>query len=173
FVSKTQAYREASIGCALARILDRNIYIRLPYMKQGANSFHGRALDEQVVNPFLRDHAIPCSTGPYLSSIRRNVSFIPETLGQKDREAYEMMLAFISELRANRRNSRLYLRYLLHSFIQLREASDIKLADVRKLSVEQYEKLLTGLLSVPSGGWMPMLLAVATFKTISDCFDLE
>ena len=173
FSSKTQAYREALIGCAIARILDPEIDIRLPYMKQGENSFHGRDLDEKVVNPFLRDHAIPCSTGPYLSSIRRNVSFIPETLGQKDREAYEMMLAFISELRANRRNSRLYLRYLLHSFIQLREASDIKLADVRKLSVEQYEKLLTGLLSVPSGGWMPMLLAVATFKTISDCFDLE
>jgi|ERR1041385_4388524 hypothetical protein len=173
FSSKTQAYREALIGCAIARILDPEIDIRLPYMKQGERAFHGRDLDEKVVNPFLRDHAIPCSTGPYLSSIRRNVSFIPETLGQKDRQAYEMMLAFINELlSANEKNSRLFLRYLLRAFIQLREASDIKLADIRKLSVEQYEKLINGLLTVASGGWLPMLLAVGTFKTISDCFDL-
>ena len=174
FISKTQAYREALIGCALARILDRQIDIRLPYMKQGDNAFHGRDLDEKVVNPFLRDHEIPCSTGPYLSSIRRNVSFVPETLGQKDRKAYEMMLAFIGQLEtASKKSARLYLRHLLYSFIALREKSDIRLADVRKLSVEQYEKLLSGLLTIPSGGWLPMLLAVATFKTISECFDIN
>src|SRR5215204_6733299 len=97
FLSKTQAYREALIGCALARIIDPEIDIRLPYMKQGERAFHGRALDERVVNPFLRVHVIPCSTGPYLSAIRRNVIFVPETLGQKDRTGYEAFLTFIGE----------------------------------------------------------------------------
>lgn len=174
FKSKTQAYREALIGCALARILDPEIDLRLPYMKQGERAFHGRALDERVVNPFLRDHSIPSSTGPYLSAIRRNVSFIPETLGQKDRKAYEAFLAFIGELQtADEETAKQYLRYLLFAFIQLREASDIKLADIRKLSVDQYDTLIQRLLTVPSGGWLPMLLAVATFKTISECFDLD
>jgi hypothetical protein len=174
FISKTQAYREALIGIALARILDPEIDLRLPYMKQGDNAFHGRDLDEKVVNPFLRDHAIPCSTGPYLSSIRRNVSFVPETLGQKDRQAYLMLLEFISELqKADEKTARQYLRYLLFAFIRLREASDIALADIRKLSLEQYDKLIAGLLTIPSGGWLPMLLAVATFKTISECFGID
>ncbi len=174
FKSKTQAYREALIGCALARILDPAIDIRLPYMNQGSDAFNGRTLDERVVNPFLRDHSIPSSTGPYLSAIRRNVSFVPETLGQKDRQAYEQFLAFITRLEvADEEDARQYLRYLLYHFIQLREASDIALQDIRKLSVEQYDRLIAGLLSVPSGGWLPMLLAVATFITISDCFDLK
>lgn len=174
FKSKTQAYREALIGCALARILDPEIDIRLPYMKQGERAFHGRALDEQVVNPFLRDHTIPSSTGPYLSAIRRNVSFIPETLGQKDRKAYEQFLAFIAMLEvADENDARQYLRYLLYHFIKLREASDISLQDIRKLSIEQYDRLIAGLLGVRSGGWLPMLLAVSTFKTISECFELN
>lgn len=46
--SNTQAFREALIGCALARILDREIDLRLPYMNQGDNAFNGRTLDEKV-----------------------------------------------------------------------------------------------------------------------------
>src|ERR1041384_8089259 len=120
FASRTQAYREALIGCALARIIDPEIDIRLPYMNQGENAFNGRTVDERVVNPFLRDHAIPCSTGPYLSAIRRNVSFIPETLGQRDRKAYLAFLRFISRLEASTpETARQYLRYLLLAFIDL------------------------------------------------------
>jgi hypothetical protein len=174
FASRTQAYREALIGCALARIIDPEIDIRLPYMNQGENAFNGRAVDERVVNPFLRDQAIPCSTGPYLSAIRRNVSFIPETLGQRDRKAYLAFLRFISGLEAaTPESAKQYLHHLLLAFIDLREATDIALADIRRLSVEQYERLISGLLTVPSGGWLPMLLAVATFQTIGDCFGLN
>lgn len=89
FASSTQAYREAVIGCALARVVDQNIDIRLPYMKQAESAFNGRTLDERVVNPFLRDRRVPCSKGPYLSALRRNVRFVPETaVGLRDKKAY-------------------------------------------------------------------------------------
>jgi hypothetical protein len=68
FRSNTQAYREALLGCTIARIQDRGIQIRVPYMGQGLRPFNGRTLDEKVVTPFLRSRRIPCSRGPYLSS---------------------------------------------------------------------------------------------------------
>ena len=55
----TQAYREVLIGCALARLLDDQIDIRLPYANQGDAAYNGRTLDEDVVNPFLHSHEIP------------------------------------------------------------------------------------------------------------------
>lgn len=51
FQSKTQAYREVLVGCAIARIQNRGINIRLPYVRQGSEAFNGRTLDERVVNP--------------------------------------------------------------------------------------------------------------------------
>ena len=150
FASSTQAYRESLIGCALARILDPQIDIRLPYMNQGDDAFSGRTLDQTVVNPFLRDQAIPCSTGPYLSSIRRNVSFVPETRGQRDRRAYTRLLEFIRELsESDADTARLYLRHLLLAFIRLREAANIPLADVYRLSLEQYDALMIALRVFP------------------------
>ena len=50
FASRTLAYREALIGCALARILDPRIDICLPYMNQGDDAFNGRTLDQTVVS---------------------------------------------------------------------------------------------------------------------------
>jgi hypothetical protein len=61
FRSATQAYREALTGCVIARLQDKCIDIRLPYMKHGANAYNGRTLDEKVVNPFLQGNRIPCS----------------------------------------------------------------------------------------------------------------
>jgi hypothetical protein len=174
FRSRTQAYREALVGCALARILDPKIDIRLPYMNQGDDAFNARTLDERVVNPFLKDHSIPSSKNPYLSALRRNVRFVAETLGQKDQQAYRAFLDFIGELECvSRAKARKYLRYLLVAFIGLRDAADIPLARVQRLSIEQYETLISGLLTVPSGGRLPVLLAVATFKTINECFALD
>jgi len=66
FASKTQAYREALPGCYIARIQDRQINVRLPYINQGEGAFNGRTLDERVVNPFLQTNRIPSSRGPYL-----------------------------------------------------------------------------------------------------------
>jgi hypothetical protein len=86
FTSSTQAYREVLLGCGLARLLDRSINIRHPYMSQGADAFNGRTLDERVVNPFLQDRMVPCSKGPYLSSFRRSVNFTPATaVGLRDK----------------------------------------------------------------------------------------
>jgi len=174
FRTKTQAYREALLGCAIVRIQDPDINIRLPYVNQGEDAFNGRTLDERVINPFLHDHRIPASRGPYLSALRRNVRFVPETLGQRDAKGYASFLEFISELEvADSDTAREYLRHLLWAFVKLRDSADIPLSDVHRLSVEQYGALIDGLLTVRSGGLLPVLLAVATFKMISQCFGLN
>jgi len=103
FESGTQAFREALVGCALARILDQGFDIRLPYVKQGDDAFNGRTLDERVVNPFLHEKEIPSSKGPYLSALRRNVSFVKETAkGLRDKAAYGAFLRFLGESATSR-----------------------------------------------------------------------
>lgn len=176
FSSGTQAFREALIGCALARLVDPEIDIKLPYIKLSEKAFSGRQLDQNVVNPFLRQHLIPCSTGPYLSTIRRNFRFLPESAdrGIRDAKAFEAFLNFISALEhANTEVARQLLRYLLYWFLDLRSKATITLARVGRLSIEQYGELVRRLLSRPSGGFMPVLLAVAMFQTIRQCFSLN
>ena len=173
FKSKTQAYREALIGCALARLLDSQIDISLPYMNQGDNAFNGRTLDERVINPFLKERSIPSSKGPYLSALRRNVRLVPETLGQKDGQAYAALTSCVVRLQqASPKIAQQYLTHLLLQFVQHRDAADISLAKVQRLSIEQYEALVSGMLNQPSGGRIPVLLAVATFQTLNECFKL-
>lgn len=175
FASKTQAYREALIGCILAKIIDPEIDITLPYAKQGDDAFNGRDLDEQVVNPFLVDRHVPSSKGPYLNVFRRSVRFDEATAeGVRDRDGYRAMLEYIEGLiDGNEDNARRYLRYLLYAFAELRDKADIPLAQIPRLSVEQYDTLIDDLLRVPSGGLMPVLLAVAMFQTIRQCFRLD
>lgn len=173
--SRTQAFREALIGCCLARIIDQEIDIRLPYIELAPNAFTGRSLDENVVNPFLHDRMVPCSKSPYLSTIRRGFTFHPESIkrGVRDKGAYEAMLDFIGELEiADKESARSYLRHLLTEFVRLREAANIQLAQIARLSLEQYRILIAGMLAVPSGGLIPVLLAVAMFQTIKECFKL-
>ncbi|MBW7921928.1 MAG: hypothetical protein H3C51_07490 [Rubellimicrobium sp.] len=79
FASAIQSYREALLGCCIARLMDDGIDIRLPYMNQGDTAYNGRTLDEQVINPFLHRHEIPASKGPFLAIFRRNVSFTEDT----------------------------------------------------------------------------------------------
>jgi SacI restriction endonuclease len=174
FRSRTQAYREALVGCALARIQDQKINIRLPYVGQAPNAFNGRTLDERVVNPFLHEQQIPASRAPYLSSLRRGFQFQKDWPGQRDRAGLGAAVDFIAALeQANAEQARIYLRGLLYRFVALRDAADIALNDVHRLSIDQYGSLIDGLLSVRSGGLIPVLLAVATFQTISDCFELN
>lgn len=175
FDSRTQAYRETLIGCALARICDASIDIRLPYANQGATAFNGRTLDERVVNPFLHDQQVPCSKGPYLSAFRRSVRFVRELPGQRDPGAYAAFMDFLDHLQAapDEESARTLLRYLLFRFVLLRNAAQITLRRIHRLSVEQYERLIESLLQVPSGGRFPVLLAVATFQTIKECFGLD
>src|SRR5688572_6476996 len=99
FSSGTQAFREALVGCVIARIQDKSINIRLPYIKQGANAYNGRTLDEKVVNPFLQSHRIPCSKGPFLSAFRRGIQFDEATdRGIRDTKGYYAFLALVAYL---------------------------------------------------------------------------
>lgn len=99
FASGTQSYREALLGCGLARLLDASINVRRIYINQGADAFNGRTLDERAVNPFLHERMIPCSKGPYLAVFRRNVELRPETAsGLRDKKGYAAMLEVVEAL---------------------------------------------------------------------------
>jgi hypothetical protein len=176
FASSTQSYREALVGCGLARLLDRSINIRHPYISHGSDAFNGRTLDEQVVNPFLHDRMIPSSKGPYLATFRRSVKFTPETVqGLRDKKGYQAFLDYIGAFEQAQADEEIksLLRYLLYRFVALRDASTITLARIARLSLDQYEHLIDGLLQTPSGGLLPVLLAVAMFNTIRKCFNLD
>jgi len=176
FNSATQAYREALLGCVLARILDRSIDIRLPYVNQGKRAFNGRTLDEKEVNPFFTSNRIPCSRGPYLSTFRRSVRFVAATrTGLRDKTGYDSFLAIVSFLERTNDDARLrgFLSYLLWRFAKLRESADISLSRLQRISLKQYDELISGLLGTPSGGRFPMLLAAATFHAIKEYFGRE
>ncbi len=171
FESKTQSYREVLLGCALVRLLYPDINIRLPYVKQGANAFNGRTLDEQVVNPFLMSRQIPCSKGPYLATFRRNVRLdITTRSGLRDQRGYDAMLSLmeIIENSNTRERAEAFLLGLLKRFIILREKTDIQLASIVRMSVEQYSSFLNILLRNQSGGLIPLLATVALFQTIDE-----
>jgi len=176
FRSNTQAYREVLVGCAIARLQDRSINIRLPYVKPGADAFNGRTLDEKVVNPFLRDNRIPSSAGPYLGVFRRSVTFTEATReGLRDRPGYDAFLALITYLEGTQDEGELpgFLSYLLFKFAQLREAASIPLNRLQRISLEQYDALIAGLLATPSGGRFPVLLVLAAFRAIRDFFGVD
>ena len=175
FRSRTQAYREVLLGCTIARIQDKNINIRQPYVRQGPNAFSGRSLDERVINPFLHEKRIPSSQGAYLSVFRRSVQFDASTsAGLRDEAGYDAFLAMLTYLESVFQDSELlsFLRYLLYKFAELREAADVPLSRLQRISLEQYDVLITGLLATPSGGRFPVLLVVAAFTTIKEFFGL-
>ncbi len=175
FSSSTQSYREVLLGCCLARILDASINIRHPYVSQGDDAFNGRTLDEKVVNPFLQERLIPCSQGPYLASFRRSVKFVPETgKGLRDKEGYKALLAFLDVLeKSTTAEAKILTLYLLFRFVELRNASRVPLSQISRLSLEQYDQLLTKMLRMRSGGLIPVLLVVAMLRTIKSCFGLK
>lgn len=170
-----QSYREALLGCAVARMVDRQIDIRSPYVQQGSNAFSGRSLDEKVINPFLVSKKIPCSRGPYLAVFRRKVRFVPETAeGLKDKPAYEAFLRYLDELeQADVRGVLCLLRYLLYRFIDLRDKSSITVLRLERVSLEQIRRLNESLLSRQSGGLMPVLLVVALLKALREVYHLD
>jgi len=173
FTSQTQAYREGLIGCILARIQDRNINIRQPYINQGDRAFNGRTLDQTVINPFLRAKRVPSSTGPYLSAFRRSIQFIPETRqGLRDKAGYDQFLVALGRLENETDAEALLgmLRFVLLKFVELRDAAHVALTTPHRISLDQYDTLLTGLLSTPSQGRFPVILLVATFRAINSYF---
>lgn len=173
--SRTQAYREVLISCALARLLDEQIDLSLPYVNQGEFAYNARTLTEDVVTPFLHEHQVPSSKGPFLNVFRRSVTFKPETrAGLRDKLGYDAFLLFIERLQgSNPDAARALLTYILVAFVKLRDESEISLAHIQKLGLEQYETVIGNLLQTPSGGRFPVLLAVAMFQTIADCFSLD
>ena len=58
-------------------------------------------------------------------------------------------------------------------YAELREAANIPLARLHRISLEQYDRLLTGLLATPSGGLFPVLFASAMFAAINAFFQLN
>ena len=175
FQSKTQSFREALLGCYLAKIGDSGVDVHLPYATQGNDAFNGREIDEVTVNPFLQQRQVPCSKGPYLAVFRRGIKFIPATRdGLRDKVSYDAFLTFIHFLEVSEGSAaHAVLRSLLWKFIELREQGSVQLSRVQRLSVEQYERLLAEMLQFPSGGLLPVYFAVAMFQTLGACFKLD
>jgi len=176
FDSNTQSFREVALGCAIARFVDKNVDITLPYMNQGPTAFNGRTLDEKVINPFLHDRQIPASKGPYLATFRRSVKFDVSTRdGVRDKTGYDAFLLVLSHLRGAKSDKELtpLLAELLIGFVSLRDASLVPLAKINRLNLDQYDALFEELLKTKSGGLIPVLLTVAMFQTIKDCYKLD
>lgn len=135
--------------------------IRLPYVNQGPYAFNGRTLDEKVVNPFFQEHRIPSSGGPYLAMFRRDFRFdASKREGQRSKALFDDFLVLIAALEswADETDLRAFLVYLLYKFARLREAAEVPLARLQRISLEQYESLITSLLNTPSGGRLPVIL---------------
>jgi hypothetical protein len=176
FHSRTQAYREVLLGCILARILNREINIRHPYVSQSEYAFNGRTLDEKIINPFLHDKRIPSSRGPYLGVFRRSVKFNTTTReGLRDKEGYDAFLSIISYAESISDDFHLsqLLLYLLYKFLELRESSTIPLTRLHRISLSQYDTLISGILLTKSGGRFPVLLVISTFSAIKEFFGLD
>ncbi|MCL4460055.1 MAG: restriction endonuclease, SacI family [Chloroflexi bacterium] len=176
FRSQTQAYREVLLGCVIARLQDRAIDIHKPYVNQGPHAYNGRTLDERVVNPFLQDKRVPSSRGPFLSTFRRSVGFDSSTRdGLRDKEGFDALLSLIDYVAGENNDANLlaFLRYLLFRFLELRREVDIPPSRLQRISLEQYDDLITGLLSTLSGGRFPVILVEAAFEAIRDSFGLS
>jgi SacI restriction endonuclease len=176
FKSETQAYREALIGCAVARLLDNEIDIRLPATEHGPNAFSGRSLADGGTAPFLRARSVPISaSSPYLSALRGGARFVPggEPRIQRDKEGFDALVSVVGYLH-NLANAgvREYLIFLLRRFVALRESGNISLRQIAKPHLTQLRRLVAGLLEVKSGGRFASMIATALFQTLSECHQL-
>lgn len=174
FTSATQAFREVLLGCVLVALEDSSIDIRKPYSDQAANAFSGRSLDENVVNPFLHEKRVPSSRGPYLSVFRRSVDFTPATRqGVRDKVAFDAFLELVEYVRVSSHTSKeAFLISVLCAFVALREASNIPLTKLNRMSAVQYQRLIAGLLKISSGGRLPTMIVVAVLQAIKAHFSL-
>jgi len=140
FLSETQAYRDALPSCAIARIIDPEIDIRLPATAYGENAFSGRSLAEKVVTPFLRDRSVPTSAVPFLSAVRGGAKFMKggEPRIQRDKQGFAALAEIVEYLHEHDEGTaKNYLRYLLRRFVVLRESHNITLKRISKPNLEQ------------------------------------
>jgi hypothetical protein len=176
FQSETQSFREVLLGCVVAKILDRRVNVRQPYARQGLRAFGARGLDERVINPFLQEHQIPASRGAYLAVFRRSVQFVPATRGGlRDQKGYDAFLVVLEYLERMADDARLdaLLRFVLRRFAELREAAQVTIQRLQRLSLLQYDALIGGLLATASGGRFPVLLVQAMVLAMKDAFGLD
>jgi hypothetical protein len=94
--------------------------------------------------------------------------------GLRDKTGYAAMLTYLDALEsAKPKAARDLVTYLLVQFVKLRDASNIPLAKIGRLSLEQLKILCDLLLAVPSGGLMPVLLTVAILQALKSRFELK
>lgn len=178
FSSRTQAFREAVLGCFLAKAHDYGTNIRKPYVAQGDDAYSGRTLDERVVNPALQQRRIPSSRGPFLSVFRRSVEFIDATRdGVRDKSGYDAFLqviSFIETIAEDDCDRLMQGTYaVVYRFLELREASNVPLTRIQRMSLDQIATLVSQLLEIPSGGRIPMFIVVATLQATSEYLELD
>src|SRR5262249_21007670 len=77
------------------------------------------------------------------------------------------------ELMTDDEEIRAFIRTLLYDFGKLREAADVPLSRLQRLSLEQFDVLITSLLGTPSGGRLPVIVVVAALQTIKDYFGVD
>jgi len=108
-------------------------------MNQGERAYNGRTLDERVVNPsfnrigYLGPKAVLGSFPPFCPFRRL------DTRRSSRQEGYDAFLALIAVLEALPDDHEIldFLRCLLYRFAKLREAADVALSRVQRLSLEQ------------------------------------
>ena len=178
FSSRTQAFREALLGCFLAKLNEWSCDVRKPYVSQGDHAFNGRTLDERVVNPILQQRRIPSSRGPFLSVFRRSVEFTVATReGIRDKSGYDAFLQVISFIETTPESRRDDLTHaasaVVYRFVQLRESSNVPLTRIQRMSLGQIASLISRLLDTPSGGRLPMYIVVAVLQAANDHLGLD
>ena len=178
FSSRTQAYREALLGCFLAKLDEPETNVRKPYVAQGDDAFNGRTLDERVINPTLQQRRVPSSRGPFLSVFRRSVEFTDATReGVRDKSGYDAFLQVISFIETtpdDDRDTLLQATYgAVYRFVELREASNVPLTRIQRMSLSQITLLISQLLNTPSGGRLPMYIVVAALQATNEHLELD
>lgn len=124
----------------------------------------------------LQDKRVPATRGAYLSVFRRSVRFEAGTRdGLRDKEGFDSFLEVIAYIQGTSDDGTLagILDYLLYRFARLRETANVPVTRLQRISLEQYDRLISGLLSTPSGGRFPMLLAISAFQALKEFFDLD
>lgn len=167
-----QSYREALLGCALARLANPSIDLARPYVSHGEGSYNGRTLDERVVNPFLKIHQIPSGKSPFLNLFRRGFRFIRNPgINVRDQVGYAAMIDYIELLQAAEPDEATDLaRHLCVEFVRLRNRSRIELVRIIRMTLDQLGAVIAALLRERSGGRFPVFLVAAMFEAIRDRF---
>lgn len=175
FASKTQAYREALVGCGVTRLVNEEIDVRYPATAYGDKAFSGRRVSDEVVAPFLQGKRVPVSVSPYLSALRGGAKFVPggQPRIQRDQEGFDALVSAVDYLAdAKPDEAKTLLRRLLREFVQLRESSNIGLKRTARPSLHQLNQIAASMLKLKSGGRIASFLTIAMFQALSIRFNL-